>query len=81
MDSLLDIVYGDLEDDEFVLEDLVGNQVIVKIIKNKRFLNIDYFESIDVCGEEELEEIDEDELELGLEDEEIDIDDELTDFM
>ncbi|MDY3960550.1 hypothetical protein [Romboutsia timonensis] len=73
MDNLLEIVYGEFDEEEFCLEDLIGNKVIAEIVRNGKFLNVEYFESIDTCNEEE---IDEDELEdLELDEEEMELED------
>ena len=75
MDNLLEIVYEGFDEDEFCLEDLIGNKVIAEIVRNGKFLNVEYFESIDTCNEEE---IDEDELELEdleLDEEEMELED------
>lgn len=61
MDSLVHITYGDDVEDVY-LEDLEGQDVAVEIVKNKRYLNIDYFEALesheDIDYNEEQEELD-----------------------
>lgn len=71
MDSLLESICGDVEEDEFYLEDLIGNRVIAVIVRNGKFLNVDYFESLDNDYECELEEIRDEDLELELEEGEL----------
>lgn len=60
MDSLVHITYGDDVEDVY-LEDLEGQDVAVEIVRNKRYLNIDYFEALesheDVDYDEEQEEL------------------------
>lgn len=68
MDSLVHIVYGDDAEDVY-LEDLEGQNVAVEIVRNKRYLNIDYFEAL-----ESHDDIDYDEEQEWLEEEELDID-------
>lgn len=72
VDSLLESIYGEVEE-EFCLEDLVGNKVIATIVRNGRFLNVDYFESLDNYDEYESQEISDGDLELELEEGELDI--------
>ncbi|HFL3777303.1 TPA: hypothetical protein ACG3RH_002930 [Clostridioides difficile] len=79
MDNLLDVIYGEFDEEEICLEELIGNKVIAVIVRNGKFLNIDYFETLDVDDENEsVEVIDEDELDIGLEElydeDEIDLD-------
>ena len=80
MDNLLDVIYGEFDEEEICLEELIGNKVSAVIVRNGKLLNIDYFETLDVDDEDESEEvIDEDELDIDLEQElydedEIDLD-------
>ncbi|MGL6105023.1 hypothetical protein [Romboutsia sp.] len=53
MDSLLEIIYGECDQEEVCLEELVGHKVIAVIVRNGKFLNVDYFESLDNAEEED----------------------------
>ncbi len=78
MDNLLDVIYGEFDEEEICLDELIGNKVIVVIVRNGKFLNIDYFESLDDEEDESESEIDiYEELELDLEDEELYEEDEI----
>lgn len=72
MDSLVHITYGDDVEDVY-LEDLEGQDVAVEIVRNKRYLNIDYFEALesheDIDYNEEQEELDIDINELEFDEE------------
>lgn len=82
MDSLLEIIYGEFDEEEFCLDELIGNKVIAVIVRNGRFLNIDYFEPLDTDDDVEDEEIEID-LEQEFEDEDLYEEDEieLDEFM
>lgn len=58
MDSLLETIYGEFDEEELCLDELIGNKVIVVIVRNGKFLNIEYFEPLDTEDEMEDEEID-----------------------
>lgn len=69
MDNLLEVIYGEFDEEDICLEELVGHKMIVVIVRNGKFLNIDYFEALDTDDEIEDEEIDIDlEQELEYED-------------
>ena len=84
MDSLVDIIYDD-NDDEVYLEDLEGQNVAVEIVRNKRYLNIDYFEALDLIEEDNQEDKNEEEeldIDIDIDELEFDEEDELdTDYL
>ncbi len=68
MDNLLEVIYEGFDEDEFCLEDLIETQVIVEVVRSGKFLNIDYFESVDNYEEE----VDLELYDLELDDSELD---------
>ncbi|MEG1870387.1 MAG: hypothetical protein RR192_00135 [Peptostreptococcaceae bacterium] len=66
MDTLVNIVYGD-NDEQVFFEDFVNQTVIVEVVKNGRYLNIDYFESLEINVEDEYEDEELEDGELDLE--------------
>ncbi|MEG1132673.1 MAG: hypothetical protein RSD77_10185 [Romboutsia sp.] len=87
MDNLLDVIYGEFDEEELCLDELIGNKVIAIIVRNGKFLNIDYFEALD--NEEEDESENEIDISQEIEDEdlyeedeiELDLDEELGEFI
>lgn len=73
MDTLVNAIYGD-DEQELYLEELIDKEVIVEVVRNNRYLNIDYFEPLNL--EIENEETEED-LDLDLSDIEFEEDYEL----
>lgn len=73
MDSLVNAIYGN-EEEEVYLEELIDKEVIVEVVRNNRYLNIDYFEAL------ELEEL-EDDLDIDFSDMEFEENEELEDII